>query len=375
MKVLIGMPSADSWGGPASSEPPFVAALRGHGVDVREEVYVYGDKEKPTAFLERVRRVLKTAFRFRKITGNENFDLIHLNTAFDLKTLLRDSVSIRLMKPKGAKIFLKLHGSEANVLTSKNPLTVVLRNYIKNRVDGFGVHTAEEKSNFTRAGFEAGKFYYVKNAVTIAADLPEKFSRSQKEKSETFRLLFVSRFIQAKGLTETIRACAIVRERGFQFVLTCVGDGEMRHAAESEVERLGLQREVKFTGYVPEAEVTNYFFDSDIFIFPTRHAEGFPNVLFKAVAVGLPIVTTKIRAAADYLKESENCLFCTQEPDDIAGKIIELVENKSLRGAMSANNLEFGKTLLPENIALEFVKVYTSILKPNPKSQIPNPKS
>src|SRR4051812_47817132 len=102
MKILVGMPSKDSWGGPASSEPPFVAALRKIGVDVREEVYVYGDKEKPTKFYERVRRVLQTAFRFRKILAHESFDLIHLNTALDLKTLLRDSVSIFLMNHKNS---------------------------------------------------------------------------------------------------------------------------------------------------------------------------------------------------------------------------------------------------------------------------------
>ena len=115
MKILIGMPSADSWGGPAASEPPFVAALRKRGVEVREETYVYGDKEKPTAFFERVRRVLETAFRFRRITSRENFDLIHLNTAFDLKTLLRDSISIFLMKSKN-----RGSGSEICIISVSN---------------------------------------------------------------------------------------------------------------------------------------------------------------------------------------------------------------------------------------------------------------
>ena len=138
--------------------------------------------------------------------------------------------------------------------------------------------------------------------------------------------------------------------------------GEIRGEAEKEVETLALQNQVKFTGYIPENEVTEYFFNSDLFIFPTRHIEGFPNVLFKAVAVGMPIVTTKIRAAADYLKEPENCLFSTQEPENIAEKIIQLIENKELRQAMSKENLEFGKTLLPENIAQEFLEIYEKIL-------------
>ncbi|MGI9037071.1 MAG: glycosyltransferase family 4 protein [Pyrinomonadaceae bacterium] len=367
MKILVGMPAEDSWGGPAASEPPFVGALRKSGAQVREETYVYGDKEKPTPIFERIRRVVKTAWRFRQILRREHFDVIHLNTAVDLKTLLRDAVSLRLMKTRRAKVFLKIHGSEAKFLESKNPLIAALRNDLRKLADGFGVHTREEKTNFVSANFDENKIFFVKNAVTISENLPEIFARVQKEKDEVFRLLFVSRFIPAKGLTETIRACARLKNKNYKFVLSAVGDGETRAEAESETEKLNLSENVKFTGYISEQEVTNYFLNSDIFIFPTRHAEGFPNVLFKAAAAGLPIVTTRVRAANDYLREPENCLFSTQSPENIAEKIIELIENKNLRQAMSENNFKLGRTLLPENIAREFLDIYKKILD-NPKS-------
>ena len=61
------MPAKDSWGGPASSEPPFVEALRKLNSNMTEAVYVFGDKEKPTPFLTRIRRVVQTAFLFRGI--------------------------------------------------------------------------------------------------------------------------------------------------------------------------------------------------------------------------------------------------------------------------------------------------------------------
>lgn len=368
MKILIGMPAKDSWGGPASSEPPFADALRKLGAEVTEETYVYGDKEKPTPFFERIRRVIKTALIFRKILQKEDFDVIHLNTAFDLKTLLRDTISLRLMKPRRAKVFLKIHGSEAKYLESKNFVVNWLRNDLKKHVDGFGIHTAEEKSNFVKADFDERKLFFVKNAVTIGENLPADFVRAQKEQDSNFQLLFVARFIPAKGLIETIRACAILKEKGFPFVLNCIGDGEIRAGAEEESRRLNLTENIKFTGYISESEVTDYFYNSDIFVFPTRHAEGFPNVLFKAVAVGLPIVTTRVRAANDYLGEPENCLFCTQNPEDIAKKIIKLIADKNLREAMSRNNLEFGKTLLPSAIAQEFLGIYENILAQNPVS-------
>lgn len=358
MKILVGMPSKDSWGGPISSEPPFVKALRELGADVTDEVYVYGDKDKPTPLFERFRRVVSTANRFRKVLKSNDFDVIHLNTAFDLKTILRDSYSIWRMKPGRAKIFLKLHGSEAERFTNANFLVRKLIDYLKRRVDGLGVHTREELENFKRLGFDERKFSFVKNAVTIHEDLPDDFVRPQKDSGGRFKLLFVSRFIPAKGLLETIRACAIVRERGFDVELYAVGDGETRAEAESLTKELGLDDAVKFTGYIPESDVTKHFLDADLFVFPTRHPEGFPNVLFKAVAVGLPIVTTPVRAAGHYLEDGVNCLFTSQDLEDVAAKIIALIEDRKLRAEMSAANVRFGKSLLPVEIAREFLTIY-----------------
>lgn len=359
------MPAKDSWGGPIASEPPFVEAGRKIGIDADEEVYVYGDKDKPTPAFERIRRVWETAFRFRRILRNQNFDIVHLNTAFDLKTILRDSFSLFVMRPKRTKVFFKLHGSEAENFRNANFIVRFLIGYLKKKVDGFGVHTKEELENFECLSFDKNKFYFVKNAVTIHENLPEKFARKPKTENDIFELLFVSRFIPAKGLIETIEACKILKDRNFKFILYCVGDGETRAAAEQKVMEFGLQTQIKFTGYIPETEVTKHFFERDIFVFPTRHGEGFPNVLFKAVAVGMPVVTTEIRAAKDYLAATENCLFCTQKPEEIAEKIIELIENKNLRDAMSRKNLELGKTLLPENIAGEFSEIYNDILNEN----------
>ena len=92
-----------------------------------------------------------------------------------------------------------------------------------------------------------------------------------------------------------------------------------------------MEKQIIFTGYIPEREVSAHFFERDILIFPTKYGEGFPNVFFKAVAVGMPIVSTKFRAARDFLEEEKNYLACTSEPESIAEKIIELIENKKLR--------------------------------------------
>ncbi len=375
MKILFGMPAKDSWGGPASSEPPFVEALRKINADVTEAVYVFGDKEKPTPFFERLRRVVKTAFHFRGILKKRNFDIVHLNTAFDLKTILRDSFSLFVMNPKHTKVFLKLHGSEAQDFTKANVFVRFLIKYISKKTAGFGIHTSDELENFKVLGFDKNKFYFVKNAVTIHENLQNDFERKYKQKDEIFELLFVARFVPKKCLIETIEASKTIKDKGYKFILYCIGDGETRNEAENLVKKYDLEKQIIFTGYIPEQEVSAHFFERDILLFPTGYGEGFPNVFFKAVAVGMPVVSTKFRAARDFLEEEKNYLVCTSEPESIAEKIIELIEDENLRQTMSGNNVEFGKSLLPENIAKEFLEIYADIIHENPKSKIQNPKS
>jgi glycosyltransferase involved in cell wall biosynthesis len=359
MKILMGMPAPDSWGGPIATEPIFVDALRRAGHEVVTEVYVYGDKAEPTPLPRRVLRVVSTALRFRRLLKNNHFDLVHLNSAFDIRTILRDSVSIFLMKPGRTKLFLKLHGSAAEDFVHAKGLTRRLIRYIASRVDAFGYFTSDELEAFATLGFDRRQFFRVKNAVELGACVREK--RPDPD-SGPLRLIFVSRFIASKGLLSTIRAAGILRGRGENIHLTCVGDGPEKEAAEALVRELELVSTVTLTGYIPEEEVTRQLLSSDVFVFPTEHIEGFPIVLFKAMAAGLPVVTTRIRAAKDYLTEPANCLFCRREPADIADKVQGIAHSPDLRSSMRENNIAFSKTLLPDEIAREYVAIYEKVI-------------
>ena len=358
----MGMPAADSWGGPASSEPPFVEALRGRGHEVVEEDFVYGDKERPTPFLSRVARVAEAASRLRARVREGKFDLVHLNSAFDKRTILRDSFTVFAMGRNRPKVFIKMHGSFPEQLKQPGPLFRRLMRYLIENVDGWGYHTTPERLLFEEIGFDTGRFHLVRNAITVHLDLPEGYRREQKDPAEVFELLFVSRLVPLKGLTILIDACAILRSRGVRFRLTCVGEGETRRDAEDAVGRHGLGRVVTFTGHVPEDAVRERMLASDIFVFPTLYGEGFPNVLFKAMALGMPAVSTRIRGADDYLNEPDNCLFAEKTAQSLADRIEQLIADRELRDRMSANNLEYGKTLGPEEIAKEFESVYLKVI-------------
>ena len=358
------MPEKTARGGINACEPPFLRELEKLGVIVREEIYTFDNAEKISIF-RRIKQVWKTAFKFRRILREEDFNVLHLNTAFEPKAVLRDAFSLFWLKNKGAKIFLKFHGSDINLLKSANFAVRFLIKYLAKNADGIGVLSSQEKRGFVDFGFAEDKFFVVKNALT---DSPQKNSFPPVENSlsaaeKTFRLLFVSRLIPAKGLLETISAVAELHKKDFAVVLDVLGDGETRLAAENLAKNLQINEFINFHGHVSEEKVQAFYRKNDLLVFPTFHDEGFPMVIFNALQFGLPIVTTKIRAAADYLTDGKNCLFCkAKNPESVAEKVIEIFQNKDLRERMSENNCVLANKFTAEKIAPEYLEIYEKLL-------------
>ncbi|MGH3054820.1 MAG: glycosyltransferase family 4 protein [Gaiellaceae bacterium] len=146
--------------------------------------------------------------------------------------------------------------------------------------------------------------------------------------------------------------------------LICVGDGPERQEAEALVSQLGVGAAVRFTGQVSELETTRHYLDSFALVIPTRHPEGFSMTIFQSLAAGLPILTTRIRAAADYLSEPENVLWVQNgQPERLAERIAWLMDHDEAAATMSRNNLLRAQDFDGEALVREFVPVYRAIAR------------
>lgn len=364
MRVLIGMPDPDSLGGPAACEPPFVAELRRLGVSVEEQTYVYGDKLDRTPVSHRVRRVLSSAFQLRRKLKTGSFHLLHLNSSFDTRALLRDVVTIALIGRSQTKIFVKFHGSNAELLRNRHPITRLLVQTLLSRLDAIGLLSTEEQQNFVRAGWDQRKIFVLPNVVERKlAKTNGNFNCQYRLPKNTPTLLFIARFITAKGLLDVIRAQGLLREQGLESALLCVGDGPERAAAEEEVEKLGLKDSVQFLGLIPEEKTAEFYANCSVLLFPTYHYEGFPMSVFYAVAAGLPIVTTRIRAAADYLEEPENCFWVEpRDPAMIAERVATLLRSPETRVRMSEANKRLAVQFTATNVTEKYLRTYEQIV-------------
>jgi glycosyltransferase involved in cell wall biosynthesis len=81
--------------------------------------------------------------------------------------------------------------------------------------------------------------------------------------------------------------------------------------------------------------------------------------ILQAVAAGLPIVTTRIRAAADYLAEPTHCLWVEpRNPAALAGAIRRLLDDMSLRETMRSNNLSLARDFDVDTVAKDYLRLF-----------------
>jgi glycosyltransferase involved in cell wall biosynthesis len=79
-----------------------------------------------------------------------------------------------------------------------------------------------------------------------------------------------------------------------------VGDGPLRNDLEAQAVRLGVAHAVRFAGY--QEDVVSAYGAMDVFVLPSRD-EGFGLVFLEAMAVGVPVVGTRVIGSEDAVED------------------------------------------------------------------------
>jgi glycosyltransferase involved in cell wall biosynthesis len=138
-------------------------------------------------------------------------------------------------------------------------------------------------------------------------------------------LICVGRLSPEKGIAGLFEAFAMVLETHPCMKLRLVGDGPERRPLEDLAGKLGIEQCVDFLGAQPEAATLLKIADSDILILPS-FLEGLPVVLLEAMAVGVPVVASRVAGIPELVEDGKTgLLFTPSNWDELAQRISLLI--------------------------------------------------
>ena len=166
----------------------------------------------------------------------------------------------------------------------------------------------------------------------------KKYSNAIVKKSKKINLLTVGRLSEEKVQKNLIRACKILKEKGYEFQCQIVGGGPLFVELNEEIINNHLTDYVKLVGQVFQEEIKKYYQMADIFVLPSIR-ENLPNVLLECMAMGVPAIASNIAGIPELIDNGRNGILI--QPDDInvlADAIEELLNDEKLRLFLGENS-------------------------------------
>ena len=134
---------------------------------------------------------------------------------------------------------------------------------------------------------------------------------------------FSARLVPQKRPDDVIRAAAPIVRKHPNVTFLIAGEGSRRREYEALARHLGIERQVRFLGYV--ADMPAFYASCDIIVLPSR-SEGFPNVVLEAMAMRRALIVSNTPGALEVVSDGREALvFPTGDVRALARAIDRLI--------------------------------------------------
>ena len=181
-------------------------------------------------------------------------------------------------------------------------------------------------------------------------------------------VLYVGTLQPRKNLGRLLEAYAMVRRRAERDETPCLviagRKGWLYDQIFQQVEKLGLEIEVIFPGYVPQDDLPALLSGARLFVFPSLY-EGFGLPVLEAMACGTPVLCSNVSSLPEVAGNAA-LLVDPLDVESMAEAMNRLLQDEGLRARLVERGLQQARQFSWDRCARETLAVLEATLLPDP---------
>jgi len=186
------------------------------------------------------------------------------------------------------------------------------------------------------------------------------FKKSLRIPDKAVLIGTVGRLVPVKGPEFLLEAAKELLPLHPEAYFAFTGDGYLRDSLERKARELGLEKNILFLGW--QDNVPEIIAAFDIFVLPSLN-EGMGRVLVEAMALGKPLVASRVGGIPDLVEHGKNgFLVPPQDGQGLAKAIQLLLEDGELRAAMGRAGIEIAEKFSLEIMIKKTADLYEELL-------------
>lgn len=312
---------------------------------------------KPWMQLLAIPYILSGFYKCLKLCRQKKFDLIHVHWPFP-----HGLIALGAVKCFKIPMVLNFHGAELLLIKKHAWVAPVLRFILK-----------QSKSVFANSLFTAQKIKALRNVEVncspYGTTLQSQTHSNLHPIESKFRILFVGRHIERKGLIYLIQAASKLDSSRFE--VRIAGAGDLTEDLKQKAQVLAPET-IVFTGKLSSDALNQEYEKANAFVLPAivdqkGDTEGLGVVLIEAIEYGLPVVASNVGGIPDVIINEKTGLLVEQKNSEaLVDAFLKLESNPILSQKLVSGAREHIKQYFSwEPIIKNQIEVYNSVLRKN----------
>lgn len=283
---------------------------------------------------------IKQVKTYRQYIKKENPDLIlSFLTPYNMLVLFS---TLYLRK----KVVVAERTDPKRKLAGGKPM-LFLRDILYKKAYGILTQTVYAKECYGEKFADKTKVIY--NPIMMDEDYVGKALRSEKDKT----IVAVGRLEAIKDQETMIDAFELFHKTHKDYRLVIYGEGPLRSKLEGVIAGKGLQKSIILAGRNNDVWVK--MITADCFLL-TSLAEGMSNAMIEAMCLGLPVISTKVAGATDFIQDGKNgYLVDIRDANTIACRIAQIVDTPELPQQIGSEAIKVYELLKADKICKEWI--------------------